>query len=1089
MTRLLILTVSFFALVCQAQTNISVIYSFMNGLGQVQNVKQVSFTPMAYQVGSYSNATVVGDEVFRVVTASRLTNNMLSGFAYRVKYFQSIQPPVTTFIGTNYFGTNVTGAVYATDYMAPFGAALPFLKTVSTSNSATATWSGNGTAASPLSVAVTGSGSGSGLNAAQSNLLTMVITNYVATNAAVASFDTNTGTMFYPTNYEAIGVAATKAQQATNDFGRTVAISMTNAANTFAGTFTGNATLNGKFTNSAGTAMIGIQSGNVQMGNPGTGNYPLNYDGFTADWYGFFHGTNDYSKTVSQTNFNVQLVQNGVVTNGSITANAALNTERWLKYSCPLPIRSFNPFYGQYGSTITQTNWLTVLTNYQNAGMLSAGYTYFMTDAGWAITNQPSDDLIVARTNLYPLGVAWTASTLASNGITLGLWVSSPNTVGAFGGSLGQMGIAGFGGTNLSVMQSNLTTIANWGINYIKFDGIGNYIPTPYGAWPYSTPNLYGYGWLIQGVWQSLGKKLIITGAQGLTALPIGGLTPEALTSVNVMRCQYDTASLYWFKTNLDQILPYLPSLVQAGTFPTLDDIAPWSGDPNGVGVNQFPQQRLCLAADALLPSCTTVHNDSFASASGQFINGDTMPGQFYYTNSEVLAIQRDPALYVGQRISVGSGSHTNRSEVWSRKLSDGTYVVGLMNWSMGAATNRNITANLTDCGVPRGISTVRDVFAQSFIGYCTNDTITATVVSNDVALYRIYPGSYNPFKIGTNWFTGMEYNALTFSNSVALGSPAQAADGYLTYSGYWKPFANTNTYNNAPNIIAGNSVTYTNCLLTRANGGLNYWLGGKMSQIGFTLGLNKNTDFGQNATTTNLVNIYADGSLIFTSLVSSNTALTTNLNVVGVQNLKVETLQSSWVTNSVNAVLVDFANFYAYQPATATQFGGTYYAELATNVVSTNLPSGSFPLVLTVIENGRYRLSGSIKTQGLAAADKPNFYLVCTSSVSAGYVSSGRVVWLDQNAASGLGKSESGNSSSYYAINSTGDGFNRILAGDNYTSSNLQGPQFEPDMMFYVTNAPAKFFIRVYDGNDATHTNTVFQGTWMMAEQKGVWP
>ena len=113
MTRFL-LTLFLSAFVCFGQTNISVVYSFVNGLGQTQIVKQVSFQP--FYLNSLSKSYVVGDEVKRVVTTSQFTNPMISGLSYLVKYYSTIQPPTVTLQFTNYFPTNISGTVYAVDY-------------------------------------------------------------------------------------------------------------------------------------------------------------------------------------------------------------------------------------------------------------------------------------------------------------------------------------------------------------------------------------------------------------------------------------------------------------------------------------------------------------------------------------------------------------------------------------------------------------------------------------------------------------------------------------------------------------------------------------------------------------------------------------------------------------------------------------------------------------------------------------------------------------------------------------------------------------------------------------------------------------
>ena len=117
MKRLLTLCLILFVFASQAQTNISVIYSFISGLGVTQQVKQASFTPIYNAV--LNQQIITGDESFRVIPASGyLTNSwMLSGMAYRVKFFSSTQPPTVSTTFTNYFPTNLSGEVYASTYV------------------------------------------------------------------------------------------------------------------------------------------------------------------------------------------------------------------------------------------------------------------------------------------------------------------------------------------------------------------------------------------------------------------------------------------------------------------------------------------------------------------------------------------------------------------------------------------------------------------------------------------------------------------------------------------------------------------------------------------------------------------------------------------------------------------------------------------------------------------------------------------------------------------------------------------------------------------------------------------------------------
>lgn len=107
------------AIAASAQTNINVVYSFLNSFGQTQNVKKVSFTPLA-PVGVFNSSIIVGDTVDRVVTATTLTNPMFNGYSYRVSYYGATTLPPTT-VFTNYFPTNTPAApatVFARDYVA-----------------------------------------------------------------------------------------------------------------------------------------------------------------------------------------------------------------------------------------------------------------------------------------------------------------------------------------------------------------------------------------------------------------------------------------------------------------------------------------------------------------------------------------------------------------------------------------------------------------------------------------------------------------------------------------------------------------------------------------------------------------------------------------------------------------------------------------------------------------------------------------------------------------------------------------------------------------------------------------------------------
>jgi hypothetical protein len=99
---------------------VDVTYNFSDFTGYPLNVSRVTITPLARDA-YYSGTNLSTKPIIYTKTAyPTLTNgtftatNLISGYAYRVEISDSYQ--VSTI--TNYFGTNVTGSVDATDYLA-----------------------------------------------------------------------------------------------------------------------------------------------------------------------------------------------------------------------------------------------------------------------------------------------------------------------------------------------------------------------------------------------------------------------------------------------------------------------------------------------------------------------------------------------------------------------------------------------------------------------------------------------------------------------------------------------------------------------------------------------------------------------------------------------------------------------------------------------------------------------------------------------------------------------------------------------------------------------------------------------------------
>jgi hypothetical protein len=125
------------------------------------------------------------------------------------------------------------------------------------------------------------------------------------------------------------------------------------------------------------------------------------------------------------------------------------------------------------------------------------------------------------------------------------------------------------------------------------------------------------------------------------------------------------------------------------------------------------------------------------------------VPGPYrgrYCTNVSMIAIDQDPAGIVADKTWSNS-----LAEVWSKPLGSRdslTHAAALMNRSL---TPQTITMHWTNIGVPAGVATVKDLWAQSIIGYFTNQFST-NVLPHSVEAYQVTPGVLPVLPSGTNY-------------------------------------------------------------------------------------------------------------------------------------------------------------------------------------------------------------------------------------------------------------------------------------------------------------------------------------------------
>jgi alpha-galactosidase len=122
-----------------------------------------------------------------------------------------------------------------------------------------------------------------------------------------------------------------------------------------------------------------------------------------------------------------------------------------------------------------------------------------------------------------------------------------------------------------------------------------------------------------------------------------------------------------------------------------------------------------CLLASPLLIGCDMTQMDEFTLS--------------LLTNDEVLAVSQDP---LGKQ--AGRIVQQVDSEVWAKKMEDGSYAVGLFN---KGRWREDVMIRWTELGLKKGSHAVRDLWRQKDLG-SFDGGFTATVAKHGVVLIRV---------------------------------------------------------------------------------------------------------------------------------------------------------------------------------------------------------------------------------------------------------------------------------------------------------------------------------------------------------------
>jgi len=345
-------------------------------------------------------------------------------------------------------------------------------------------------------------------------------------------------------------------------------------------------------------------------------------------------------------------------------------------------------------------------------GYLEAGYTRVHIDDCWAAYGRDSEGKLFPAPDRFPHGIAWLAEQLHEMGVGLGIY-----------GDIGSETCAKFPGTK-GHEEIDAQTFADWKVDYVKMDGC-NIKHTDFQA---------GY--------QAFGDALVKSGREIIyscswpaylgdneTAKPY-----EAMVSAhcNLWRNWKDITSS-WTRMNaiiehFGQYSQYLSTVAGPGHWNDLDmlllgreytnqDLS--LGETFDMAVTQF--SIWCVMASPLM-----MGNDLRAVPDVE---------RQILLNKRAIAVNQDLAA-PGARIYVNPIG----TEIWSRKLSDGSYGVVLYNQDFKHAVDIVINFN-THLGLPANTTMrVEGIFHAKDIDKVVGYYMGKGIAKYQCAFVRFYP-------------------------------------------------------------------------------------------------------------------------------------------------------------------------------------------------------------------------------------------------------------------------------------------------------------------------------------------------------------
>lgn len=323
------------------------------------------------------------------------------------------------------------------------------------------------------------------------------------------------------------------------------------------------------------------------------------------------------------------------------------------------------------------------------SGLRNAGYIYVNIDDGWQGKRDVGGRLLP---NAKFPDMKALADYLHARGFKLGIYTSpGPKSCAGYEGSYGHI-------------EQDAKTFANWGVDYLKYDLC-------------SGEAFYHTADTVYRTYQEMGEALAATGRPIVYSLCEYG-------RFDVGSWGRDVGGHLWRTTgDIEDNYEKMATIgFDKNGVPTHTGPNGWN-DPDmlevGNGGMSSTEYRTHISLWAMLSAPLILGND-VRSMSPQTLA--------LLTNPEVIAVDQDPAGLQGLPVK-----KDGKIEIWTKKLADGTVVVGIFNRD---TAEHQVSIDWSAIGFPQ-LSRVRDLWARADLGDAARNT--AAVPAHGVELLRVW--------------------------------------------------------------------------------------------------------------------------------------------------------------------------------------------------------------------------------------------------------------------------------------------------------------------------------------------------------------